>query len=333
MNMRHRVAALASSVGAAVLWLTAASLAAAADDYTLPFFDPNVSMSYGMDRDGRVGVQLDYTGTRWWDGVPHWGRVYDNHTGLDYPMALRSDVAAAKGGTVIDVEGGFGTQQFGNFGNFVRMSHPDGRHTLYYHLASAADGGILHGPGKVLVAGSMIGRSGCSGLCHGPHLHFEVLQLDGQRAIPIDPMALRLWTTWPGRVPFLAAYVRENNAGTEVVRRGQTITHWVEFRNIGGRTWKNSGSPGRIALLTWNPPAHASPFRAADWSDAANATTADQASVAPNGVGRFTFGIRGGPPAGSYTETFNLVSISVRWFDHARLGGFYVPIVVTNFDP
>jgi hypothetical protein len=60
------------------------------------------------------------------------------------------------------------------------------------------------------------------------------------------------------------------------------------------------------------------------------ATAVDQASVAPNGVGRFTFGIRGGPAPGSYRETFNLYAHGLRWFDHDRLGGFYVPIIVSN---
>ncbi|HEX2142729.1 MAG TPA: M23 family metallopeptidase, partial [Candidatus Limnocylindria bacterium] len=169
----------ATLIAAAAVWLAAASVAAATDDYTLPFYDPNVGLSYGMDRDWRLRVQLDWTGKVWWDSVPHWGRVYDNHTGLDYPMALRSTIAAARAGTVIDVEGGFGTQQKGQFGNFVLMSHSDGRRTLYYHLASAAEGGIHHGVGKQLAAGASVGLSGCSGICSGPHLHFEVLLVSG----------------------------------------------------------------------------------------------------------------------------------------------------------
>jgi murein DD-endopeptidase MepM/ murein hydrolase activator NlpD len=328
--IRTVIRGLAAGAATAILLGGSAGSVAAADDYTLPFYEPAVTLAYGVDRDPRVGVQLDYTGKTWWDGVPHPGRVYDNHTGLDYPMPLRSPVAAAKDGTVLDSEGGFGTQQWGNFGNFVLVRHPDGRRTLYYHLASAADGGISVGIGEAVVDGDQVGRSGCSGLCTGPHLHFEMLVEQGLLLLTTDPMFQRLWTTWPGRVPFLAAYVRESNPGTEVVRRWQTITHWVEFRNTGGRAWKPSGMPGRILLATWNPPTHASPFRAADWPTATVATLLDQATVTPDQVGRFTFGIRGSPPVGSYTETFNLLADSVRWFDHAALGGFYVPIVVTD---
>jgi murein DD-endopeptidase MepM/ murein hydrolase activator NlpD len=247
-------------------------------------------------------------------------------------MALRSEVAAAKDGTVIDLEGSYGTSQFGSFGNFVLLQHADGRRTLYYHLASAADGGIAVSIGEAVAAGQLIGRSGCSGTCYGAHLHFEMLAWSAAAMAyaPVDPLAERRWTTWPGRIPFDAAYVRESNPGTEVIHQGQTITHWVEFRNTGGRTWRSSAVVGRIALGTWSPASHASAFAASDWPSSSIATYLDNASVAPNGVGRFTFGLRGSTAVGSYRESFNLAALSVRWFDHARLGGFYVPIQVSN---
>ena len=326
----HRVAA--SMLGAIGLLAVSVGLAVAADDYTLPFYDPSVALSYGVDRDGALNRQPDWTGQTWYDGALHLGRVYDQHAGVDYPMALRSDLAASKAGTVIDTEGGFGTQQFGQYGNFVLLGHADGRRTLYYHLASSADSGILVAIGQSVVAGQRIARSGCSGQCYGAHLHFEVRNWNAstKRWVSSDPLADRRWTTWPGRVPFLAAYVRESNGGTEVVRRGQTITHWVEFRNTGGRTWAMSGLLGRVELATWNPAAHASAFWAWDWPYSWLATLLDTASVNPDGVGRFTFGIRGSPPPGNYVETFNLYAQDLRWFDHARLGSFYIPIVVSN---
>lgn len=324
--MRH----LRALPAALFLLVLSASTASATDDFTLPFYDPDVILSHGYDRDWRVGIQLDYTGKIWYDGEPHWGRVYDNHTGLDYPMPLYSYVAAARQGVVVDREGGYGTNQKGLFGNFVQVRHGDGRQTLYYHLASSADGGLLVGIGEEVPAGEPVGRSGCSGICNGPHLHFEVLIQSGNQLIPTDPMFHRLWTTWPGRVPFLATYVRESNAGTVVIRRGHTITHWVEFRNRGGRTWRPNVFPGRIVLGTWDPAAHDSRFRAADWPYTWLATTVDQSWVPPDGVGRFTFSLRSPAKAGSYVETFNLLSQAVRWFDHDHLGGFYLPIVVTE---
>ena len=330
MKRLVRRAAALVALQTAVLAVSGSSVLAI-DDYTLPFYDPTVTMSYGVDRDRTLNRQLDWTGQVWTDGQPHWGRVYDQHTGVDYPMALRSAVAAAKDGTVVDVEGGYGTTQFGSFGNFVRLKHADGRHTLYYHLASSADGGIGVVEGAAVAAGQFVGRSGCSGLCYGAHLHFEMLAWSStfNAYKPVDPMAERRWTTWPGRVPFDAAYVRESNAGTEVIRHGWTITHWVEFRNTGGRTWRSSGS-GRTALGTWNPGSHPSPFRASDWLYSFLPTFVDAASVAPDGVGRFTFGLKGSPVPGSYSETFNLQAYGLRWFDHQRLGSYYIPILVTQ---
>jgi hypothetical protein len=303
----------------------------ATDDYTLPFYNPAVTMSYGVDRDRTLNRQLDWTGQVWYDGQPHYGRVYDQHTGVDYPMALRSEVAAAKDGTVVDLQGGYGTTQFGSFGNFVKIRHADGRQTLYYHLASSADGGIAVWVGAGVQAGQRIGRSGCSGLCYGAHLHFEMLAWSSAANAfrPVDPLAEQRWTTWPGRVPFDAAYVRESNPGTEYIRRGTTITHWVEFRNIGGRAWRYWGTVGQTALGTWNPAAHASAFRAGDWPYTWMATLVDAAGVPPNGVGRFTFGLTGWPAPGSYSEAFNLQAYGLHWFDYARLGGYYIPIVVT----
>ena len=324
---RHHLATAVLALAASLL--AGIGPANATDDYTLPFYDAGVSLSYGVDRDPRVGIQLDYTGTTWYDTAPHPGRVYDNHTGLDYPMGLYSPVAAAKAGVVADTEGGFGTQEFGDFGNFVRLRHPDGRHTLYYHLASWADGGIEVTFDEDVVEGQRVALSGCSGYCFGPHLHFEVLVKVGKDLIPSDAMFHRLWTTWPGRVPFLAAWFRESNTDTEVVRRGRTITHWVEFRNKGGRGWRPGVWPGRIVLGTWDPANHPSPFVASDWESNWLATRVDKL-VLPDEIGRFTFGIRGGAPPGSYVETFNLLAQGLAWFDHQRLGSFHVPIFVSE---
>jgi murein DD-endopeptidase MepM/ murein hydrolase activator NlpD len=301
----------------------------ALDDYTLPYYDPAVSLLYGVDRDPRVGVQLDYTGKTWWDSANHPGRVYDNHSGIDYPMPLYSPVAAAKDGTVAATEGGYGTQQFGDFGNFVRVRHSDGRQTLYYHLASRVDGGIAVAYNEDVLAGEKVGLSGCSGLCYGAHLHFEVLVDTGGQLVTSDPMYRRLWTTWPGRIPFRAAYAGENDANTVYVRRGYTIFHWVEFENTGGRTWRPNTWPGRVVLGTWDPAGHDSPFAASDWQSSWIATRVDDVT-APDQVGRFTFGIRGAPGPGIYRETFNLLAQGVHWFDHDELGGFYVPITVTD---
>jgi murein DD-endopeptidase MepM/ murein hydrolase activator NlpD len=306
-------------------WLASPVRATAADDFTLPFNNPAVPLNYGVDRDPRVGYQLDWTGQLWHDTAAHFGRVYDQHTGIDYGMASLSLVASARNGTVVDLEEGFGTNEHGAGGNFVRRRHADGRETLYYHLAQ---GGALVSVGQSVLAGQTIARSGCSGNCTGPHLHFELLQLIGGAWRSIDPMAGHLWTTWPARVPYLAAYRAESNSSTVAIKRLVTATHWVEFRNTGGRNWSRDALGSRLLLGTWNPAARSSVFRAADWPSYWIATYLDQATVAPDGVGRFTFGLRAPSTVGSYSEAFNLRVDPVYWFDHARLGGYYVPLYV-----
>jgi hypothetical protein len=299
--------------------------ALATDDYTLPFYDPAVSLSYGVDRDGRTCYQRDWANTLWADCSLHYGRVYDGHTGMDYPMPLLSDVAAARDGQVVDLYEGYGTTQLGAYGNFVLLQHADGRRTLYYHLAQY---GVRVGVGQNVVAGQQIADSGCSGQCYGAHLHFEMQKLANGAWVPVDPIYEQRFTTNPGRVPFLATYVGESNASTEVIKRYSTITHWVDLRNAGGRTWRRDIGVGRVLLGTWSPPTRDSAFRASDWPSTWVATNVDQASVGPGGVGRFTFGLRAVNPPGSYDEPFDLLANSLRWFDWQRLGSFHVPIVV-----
>jgi murein DD-endopeptidase MepM/ murein hydrolase activator NlpD len=311
--------------------LAGVSGVAATDDYTLPFYDPGVRLSYGVDRDSRSCMQRDWANVLWQDCDLHYGRVYDGHTGADYPMSLLSKVAAARDGTVVDLFEGFGTTQFGVNGNYVLVSHADGRRTLYYHLAQ---NGVRVAKGQAVTAGQWIAESGCSGQCYGAHLHFEMqVKLASGAWTFVDPIFEQRYTTNPGRVPFLASYVRESNASTEVITRYSTKTHWVEFKNTGGRTWRNNTGVGRILLGTWNPAQRASHFRAADWPSTWVATNLDQASVGPDGVGRFTFGLKAVDPAGSYDEAFNILANSLTWFDWGRLSSFHVPIQVVDGIP
>jgi murein DD-endopeptidase MepM/ murein hydrolase activator NlpD len=322
--MRRRIVI---SLLAAVLVASIPGLALGLDDYTLPFYDPAIKLSYGMDREPMRCVQLDYTGTLHRTCDPVLGRVYDNHLGLDYPMSIGTRVAAARGGKVIDLVENLPTNGGGFDGNYVLLEHSDGRRTLYYHLAN---NGVVVNKGQSVVAGQHIGNSGCSGLCYGAHLHFEMwVRKDGQW-LPRDPMFEQRWTTWPGRVPFRGTYVRESNAGTIKLKRYTTVKHWVEFRNDGGRTWSNASAIGRLYLATWDPGLRSSAFQAADWLSAGAVSLTDEATVAPGKVGRFSFSLYAAPAPGKYTEKFNLLANQLFWFDYNLIGKFYLPIEVTT---
>ena len=97
------------------------------------------------------------------------------HTGLDYPAAHGTGVAAAGRGCVRSV--GFDS---GGYGNLVVIEHRAGMTSWYAHLDS-----IAVGRGQCVVAGTPIGTVGSTGNSTGPHLHFE-LRLG---AAAIDPLS------------------------------------------------------------------------------------------------------------------------------------------------
>ena len=99
------------------------------------------------------------------------------HNGLDIHVAKGTPVVSAADGVVLDVDRGNG------FGNYVKIQHPaSGYVTLYAHLTKAADG---LKKGQRVTRGQVIAFSGNSGLSSAPHLHYEVLDMEGRSLNPI----------------------------------------------------------------------------------------------------------------------------------------------------
>ena len=94
------------------------------------------------------------------------------HNGIDIGAPHGARVVAADSGTVI-----VATYSSG-YGNYIVISHGDGRTTLYAHLSSMA---VQRG--DTVTKGDTIGRVGSTGISTGPHLHFEVSQ-NGSRINP-----------------------------------------------------------------------------------------------------------------------------------------------------
>ena len=98
---------------------------------------------------------------------------------------------------------------------------------------------------------------------------------------------------------------------------GQQATCWVEYKNNGSETWYQGGT-NPVHLGTWNPQDRSSAFYTpGNWLNAARPADLDQASVAPNGIGRFTF-IMTGPTAnyGYKQEYWKLVAENKAWFGY-----------------
>lgn len=96
------------------------------------------------------------------------------HSGVDINATPGATIVASDGGKVI-----LSSYDAGGYGNFVVISHGNGRTTLYAHMTSAAVA-----EGAVVTQGQTIGYAGSTGLSTGPHLHFEIA-INGNRTDPL----------------------------------------------------------------------------------------------------------------------------------------------------
>ena len=94
------------------------------------------------------------------------------HNGLDLGSPTGTPVRAAADGRVILA------QSWSGFGNTVVLQHGGDVTTIYGHLSRFGTS-----VGRNVDEGQVIGYVGCTGLCTGPHLHFEVRESGG----PVDP--------------------------------------------------------------------------------------------------------------------------------------------------
>jgi len=83
------------------------------------------------------------------------------------------DIAAPYGTTVVAADAGVVTSAGwrNNGGGLVlQIDHGNGIITVYNHLGS-----IWVGPGQAVAKGQGIAAVGCTGICTGPHVHFETI--------------------------------------------------------------------------------------------------------------------------------------------------------------
>ncbi|MCA1569449.1 MAG: M23 family metallopeptidase [Chloroflexi bacterium] len=87
------------------------------------------------------------------------------HLAVDIAAPYGSQIVAAQGGVVTSA----GWRDNGG-GNVISVDHGNGMVTVYNHLGS-----IWVSPGQYVGVGQGIGGVGCTGMCTGPHVHFEVI--------------------------------------------------------------------------------------------------------------------------------------------------------------
>ena len=122
-------------------------------------------------------------------------KVRRPHYGVDFAARTGTPIRAVGDGRVIRA----GWK--GGYGRLVEISHGGAMKTRYAHLRRYGPG-IRRGVS--VKKGQTIGYVGCSGLCTGPHLHFEMWQdnryVDPLRAnIPVerqlDPLLMGIFDT------------------------------------------------------------------------------------------------------------------------------------------
>ena len=102
-----------------------------------------------------------------------WGQM---HEGIDIAVPEGTPIRAAASGTVVLQQG---EAESGGYGNFTCIDHGGGLSTCYAHQSAFAVSS-----GQSVSQGDVIGYSGCTGHCFGPHVHFEV-RVNG---VPTDPL-------------------------------------------------------------------------------------------------------------------------------------------------
>ena len=129
-------------------------------------------------------------------------KTYPKHAGTDFfvPNFRWMDrgfaVYASANGNVIyvrdgDIDRNTSRSCPGNLGNHVRIKHANGFTTLYGHLKN---GSISVERDQHVGAGEKIGVIGSSGSSDGPHLHFELRDVDGK---VLDPCEKEYWIKPP----------------------------------------------------------------------------------------------------------------------------------------
>jgi murein DD-endopeptidase MepM/ murein hydrolase activator NlpD len=102
---------------------------------------------------------------------------YEYHPGIDIAVPEGTPIRAAATGTVSLQQS---EAESGGYGNYTCLDHGGGLSTCYAHQSSFAVS-----LGESVSQGEIIGYTGCTGYCFGPHLHFEV-RINGSVT---DPMA------------------------------------------------------------------------------------------------------------------------------------------------
>jgi murein DD-endopeptidase MepM/ murein hydrolase activator NlpD len=133
------------------------------------------------------------------------------HTGVDWASPTGTPILASGNGIVEEAG------HKGGYGNYVRLRHANGYQTAYGHISRFAPGVE---PGTKVKQGQIIAYVGCTGLCEGPHVHFEVL-VNNQL---VDPLSIQVPRERKLEGKELAEFQKERARIEELMRRAPVMT-------------------------------------------------------------------------------------------------------------
>jgi murein DD-endopeptidase MepM/ murein hydrolase activator NlpD len=94
---------------------------------------------------------------------------------IDFSAPIGTEIRAARAGVVVGADASSSESSSDGVknarANYVWVRHSDGTLGYYLHLRQ---GGVAVEIGQAVKAGQLLGYSGCTGQCTGPHLHFHV---------------------------------------------------------------------------------------------------------------------------------------------------------------
>jgi murein DD-endopeptidase MepM/ murein hydrolase activator NlpD len=99
------------------------------------------------------------------------------HPGIDIGVPSGTPIRAAAAGKVVLMQP---ESASGGYGNFTCIQHTASLSTCYAHQSRFATS-----MGASVSQGQVIGYSGCTGRCFGPHLHFET-RINGSVVNPMN---------------------------------------------------------------------------------------------------------------------------------------------------
>ena len=97
------------------------------------------------------------------------------HTGIDFAASEGTPIYATGDGVVEKAD-----NMEEGYGNHVVLNHGFGYETLYGHMSRMAVT-----VGQKVKRGQVIGYVGCTGMCSGDHVHYEVIK-NGEKVNPVD---------------------------------------------------------------------------------------------------------------------------------------------------